>query len=89
VVFVFAGVLLVILWARLLEHTGTFLGILGAGLAIALREPLLSIAGRVAILAGYMYRVGDRIELRAAVCQDPPQEFIETGSTLRNFRAEL
>ena len=63
VLFIFAGILLVILWARLLEHTGTFLGILGAGLAIALREPLLSIAGRVAILAGHMYRVGDRIEL--------------------------
>jgi small-conductance mechanosensitive channel len=61
--FVIAGVLLLILWARLLQHTGTFLGILGAGLAIALREPLLSIAGRVAILAGHMYRVGDRIEL--------------------------
>ena len=48
---------------RLLEHTGTFLGILGAGLAIALKEPLLSIAGRIAILTGHMYSVGDRIQL--------------------------
>ena len=63
VLLICAVVLLVILWSRLLAHTGTFLGILGAGLAIALREPLLSIAGRVAILAGHMYRVGDRIEL--------------------------
>jgi len=55
--------LIAILWARLLQHTGTFLGILGAGLAIALREPLLSIAGRIAIFAGHMYNVGDRIEI--------------------------
>jgi small-conductance mechanosensitive channel len=52
-----------LLWARKLQHTGTFLGLLGAGLAIALREPLLSIAGRIAIFAGKMYSVGDRIEL--------------------------
>ena len=54
-----------LLWARLLEHTGTFLGILGAGLAIALREPLLSIAGRIAILAGHMFSVGDRIQINS------------------------
>ena len=63
VLFVLAGAIVVILWARLLEHTGTFLGILGAGIAIALREPLLSVAGRIAILAGHMYSVGDRIQL--------------------------
>src|SRR3954467_10518678 len=54
---------IVLLWARLLQHTGPFLGILGAGLAVALREPLLSIAGRIAIFAGHMYSVGDRIEI--------------------------
>lgn len=52
-----------LLWARKLEHTSTFLGLIGAGLAIALREPLLSIAGRIAIFAGHIYSVGDRIEL--------------------------
>src|SRR5438045_439235 len=46
-----------------LAAEGTFLGLLGAGLAIALREPLLSVAGRVAIFAGKMYSVGDRIQL--------------------------
>lgn len=56
-------VIIGILWARLLQHTGTFLGILGAGLAIALREPLLSIAGRIAIFAGHIFTVGDRIEI--------------------------
>jgi small-conductance mechanosensitive channel len=63
IIFVSAALGIVLLWARLLEHTGTFLGILGAGLAVALREPLLSIAGRIAILAGHMFSVGDRIQI--------------------------
>jgi len=61
--FIGTAAIITVLWARLLQHTGTFLGILGAGLAVALREPLLSIAGRVAILAGHMYSLGDRIQL--------------------------
>lgn len=52
-----------LLWARKLQHTSTFLGLIGAGLAVALREPLLSIAGRIAIFAGHIYSVGDRIQL--------------------------
>jgi small-conductance mechanosensitive channel len=58
-----ATLVVVVLWARLLQHTGTFLGIVAAGLAVALKEPLLSIAGRIAIFAGKMYSVGDRIEI--------------------------
>jgi small-conductance mechanosensitive channel len=57
-----AGVILV-LWARLFHNKGTFFGLLAAGLAVALREPLLSVAGRISISAGRMYAVGDRIEL--------------------------
>ncbi len=56
-------VALVIMWALPLKRTGTFLGLIGAGLAIALREPLLSVAGRIAIFAGQIYTVGDRIEI--------------------------
>jgi small-conductance mechanosensitive channel len=51
------------LWVKQVEHRSTFLGLVGAGLAVALREPLLSIAGRIAIFAGKMYTVGDRIEI--------------------------
>ncbi len=58
-----SSAIIILLWARLLQHTGTFLGIVGAGLAVALREPLLSVAGRIAISAGKMYSVGDRIEI--------------------------
>lgn len=57
-------VVLILLWARLFQNKGTFFGLLGAGVALALREPLLSMAGRLSIWAGHMYRVGDRIEFQ-------------------------
>lgn len=56
---------LVLLWARLFQNKGTFFGLVGAGLAVALKEPLLSIAGRLSIWAGHLYRVGDRIEFQS------------------------
>lgn len=64
VIFFAAGIAIVILWAHTLKQKGTFLGLLGAGLAIALKEPLLSLAGRLAIFTGHMYNAGDRIELQ-------------------------
>src|SRR3954463_2489950 len=54
---------IIVFWSKIFEHKGQFWGLIGAGLAIALREPLLSIAGRIAIFAGHMYSVGDRIEI--------------------------
>jgi small-conductance mechanosensitive channel len=63
IVFVSAALAILLFWVRLIQNKGTFLAILGAGLAVALREPLLSIAGRIAILAGHMFGVGDRIQI--------------------------
>lgn len=63
VVVVLAAGAVLLLWARTLQHTGTFLGLLGGGLAIALKEPLLAVAGRITILAGRIYSVGDRIQV--------------------------
>src|SRR5207253_2810181 len=62
-VVVSSAISIVILWARLLQRTGTFLGLVAGGIAIALREPLLAIAGRIAILTGRIYTVGDRIQV--------------------------
>ncbi|MGH9685900.1 MAG: mechanosensitive ion channel family protein [Candidatus Acidiferrales bacterium] len=56
-------IVLVILWAAPLRNTGVFLGLVGAGVAVALKDPLLSVFGRLAILAGGMYSVGDRVEI--------------------------
>jgi small-conductance mechanosensitive channel len=63
IIIVFVIAVIAILWARTLQHTGTFLGLLGGGLAIALKEPLLAVAGRIAILFGGAYSIGDRIEV--------------------------
>lgn len=54
---------LIVLWGRLLPYGGAFLGLIVAGVAVTLREPLLAIAGRLAILANRMYSAGDRIEV--------------------------
>ncbi len=62
-VVVIAAFALVILWARVIPRASTFLGLIGAGLAVALREPLLSIAGRLAIFAGHMFNMQDRVEI--------------------------
>lgn len=63
ILLVLATAAIMILWARTLHNTSTFLGLVGGGLAIALKEPLLAIAGRIAILAGHAYSVGDRVEV--------------------------
>jgi len=63
IVFV-AAAAIALLWAHTLKAKGTFLGLLGAGLAVAPREPLLSLAGRLAVFSGHMYTAGDRIELQ-------------------------
>lgn len=62
-VVVIASAILVILWARVVPRSSTFLGLIGAGLAVALREPLLSIAGRLAIFSGHMFTVKDRVQI--------------------------
>lgn len=59
-----AAAAIVLLWTHTLKEKGTFLGLLGAGLAVALREPLLSLAGRLAIFSGHMYTAGDRVEIQ-------------------------
>lgn len=63
VVTIVGAVALALAWGRLVPHHGTFFGLIGAGLAVALREPLLSIAGRVAIFAGRIYDAGDRVQI--------------------------
>jgi len=61
------ALIILLFWARLLEYKGTFFGLLGAGFAVAMRDPLLSVAGRLSIWAGHMYRVGDRIEFNGMI----------------------
>ncbi len=63
VIVLLAAAAVIVLWAWKLPHPGTFLGLVGAGLAVALKDPLLAVAGRIAISAGRIYGVGDRIQI--------------------------
>lgn len=58
-----AVIAIVALWSRLFHAKGTFWGLIGAGMAVALKDPLLSIAARIAIFAGHIYSAGDRIDI--------------------------
>ncbi|GAA4273129.1 mechanosensitive ion channel family protein [Aquimarina gracilis] len=46
-----------------LSGIGTALGVAGAGIAFALQEVIVSIAGYIAIFTSNFYRVGDRVQL--------------------------
>jgi small-conductance mechanosensitive channel len=46
-----------------LTNLGTFLGLLSAGLAITLKDPVLDVAGWLFIIARRPFTIGDRIQL--------------------------
>ncbi|GAB4299302.1 MAG: mechanosensitive ion channel [Ignavibacteriaceae bacterium] len=50
-------------WLGWFGSVGTFLGLITAGIAIALRDPLVNMAGWVFIIVRKPFRVGDRIQI--------------------------
>jgi small-conductance mechanosensitive channel len=50
-------------WVRALGQFGAFLGLLTAGLAIALKDPLTNIAGWIFILTRKPFGLGDRVQI--------------------------
>ena len=58
-------VLLVRIWFEAIHSVYTFLGLLSAGLAIALKDPIVNIFGWIFILWRRPFVVGDRIEMGA------------------------
>jgi small-conductance mechanosensitive channel len=56
-------ILLIPIWAGSMQQWATILSVIGAGVALALHEVLLNIAGWVYIVIRRPYRTGDRIEL--------------------------
>lgn len=56
-------VALVFIWLPFFDDLATFLGLLSAGLAIALADVFLNLAGWVYIVFRRPFRVGDRIEI--------------------------
>lgn len=59
----FAVFLLTWIWVPFFDDLGTFLGLLVAGLAIALADVFLDLAGWLFIMFRRPFRVGDRIEI--------------------------
>jgi small-conductance mechanosensitive channel len=55
--------LLVKIWFQGVTGFATYLGLLSAGVAIALQDPLINLAGWVFILVRQPFKVGDRIQI--------------------------
>lgn len=55
--------LIVIVWASAFHQFGAFLGLITAGLAIALKDPLTNIAGWMFILFRKPFSLGDRVQI--------------------------
>ncbi len=56
-------ILLIPIWAGSMQQWATIFSVIGAGIALALHEVLLNIAGWIYIVIRHPYRTGDRIEL--------------------------
>lgn len=58
-----ATVIIASVWINAIDEVGEFLGLLAAGLAIALKEPLTNIAGWLFLVLRKPFTVGDRIQI--------------------------
>ena len=58
-----AALLVISLWIQYMRSVVVFMGVIGAGVALALQEAVLCIAGWFLIVARHPFRAGDRIEL--------------------------
>jgi small-conductance mechanosensitive channel len=58
-----ALLIIALLWTPSIKSVSTFLGLLSAGLAISLKEPISNIAGWLFILIRRPFEVGDRVEI--------------------------
>ena len=63
VAYVIGAILLLEIWLETIGNLGTFLGLLTAGLAIALKDLVSNFAGWIFILVRQPFTVGDRIEI--------------------------
>lgn len=63
VAFVIALALVGRVWFEGIQSIATFLGLVAAGVAVALKDPIVNLAGWAFILGRSLFRVGDRIEV--------------------------
>jgi len=63
IAYVVGAVLLLEIWLETIGNLGTFLGLLTAGLAIALKDIVSNLAGWIFILVRQPFSVGDRVQI--------------------------
>ena len=63
VAFVLALLLVAMIWLEAIQSLGTFLGLLSAGVAIALKDLVASLAGWVFIMWRRPFQLGDRVQI--------------------------
>ncbi len=63
VAFLIATIFILAIWFEGLGNIGTFLGLLSAGLAIALRDPVADLAAWVFIMTRRPFDLGDRVQI--------------------------
>lgn len=63
VAFVAGFLLVAMIWLEAIQSLGTFLGLLSAGIAIALKDLVASLAGWIFILWRRPFQLGDRIQI--------------------------
>ncbi|MCD6595511.1 mechanosensitive ion channel family protein [bacterium] len=63
IMFVSAIIFIALIWAESIGSITTMLGLLSAGIALALKDPISSIVGWFDITGAKLYSVGDRIEI--------------------------
>lgn len=62
-VIIFGVVSIVSIWIDGVSNLSTYLGLLSAGVAIALQDPIVNFIGWIYIISRYPFEVGDRIEI--------------------------
>tara|TARA_Y100000996_G_scaffold415214_1_gene408764 strand:+ start:7 stop:918 length:912 start_codon:yes stop_codon:yes gene_type:complete len=63
IIYVFALIVIGRIWFKGIQSIATYLGLLSAGIAIALKDPLTNITGWFFILSRTPFAVGDRIQV--------------------------
>ena len=61
--FIFAFIIIVAVWLQEFRSVATFLGLLTAGLAVALKDPIVNLFAWIFILVRQPFHVGDRIQI--------------------------
>ena len=61
--FIFSFIIIVAVWLQEFRSVATFLGLLTAGLAVALKDPIVNLFAWIFILVRQPFHVGDRIQI--------------------------